>query len=378
MYHGRVTIAELLEVLERIAPSDGAEPWDNTGLIVGAATWPASRVLLTIDLTQPVLAEAIEQGVDAVIAYHPPVFREMRTVTDATPAGAVALAAAGRRIAIISPHTRLDTVQGGINDWLAAAVGAGDVRALVPHPDLPQSEAFKLITFVPEDAAERLRDALAAVGAGRIGAYRRCAFFTRGFGTFEGDAGTNPAVGAAGRLERVDELRLEMVCAAESLPLAIVTLRQVHPYEEPAFEIHRLEPRPRRGAGGGRRVVLDQPVAMTEIVTRVRAHLGVPHLHVGRARCASEGIVRTIGLSAGAGGALLDSALRQGCDLFITGELRHHDVLAALERGCSVLLAGHSNTERGFLPHLRDALQPHCPDACLLISGRDADPLSLV
>jgi hypothetical protein len=204
----------------------------------------------------------------------------------------------------------------------------------------------KIVTFCPPEATERIRDGLAATGAGRIGGYERCSFEIPGTGTFFGGESTQPAVGGRGRLERVAETRLEMVCSRRALPLAIEALRRFHPYEEPPVEIHPLEPR----------------------------HFGVTAVSIALpdGAAAEHG---TIGFCAGAGEGLLDAAIAEGCTLFVTGEMRHHEVLSALARGCGVLLAGHTNTERGYLPILAERLRNEVTGLDAVISRLDRDPL---
>ncbi len=98
----------------------------------------------------------------------------------------------------------------------------------------------KLVVFVPAESLDRVRDALFAAGAGRIGAYERCSWYTEGTGTFFGGAGATPALGEAGREERVAELRLETVYPAEHEADVVRALRAAHPYEEPAFDLYPL------------------------------------------------------------------------------------------------------------------------------------------
>jgi hypothetical protein len=98
----------------------------------------------------------------------------------------------------------------------------------------------KLVVFVPPEALDDVRDALFAAGGGRIGDYERCSWYAEGTGTFLGGEGTSPSVGAAGREERVRELRLEMVYPEERHEELIAALRRAHPYEEPAFDIYPL------------------------------------------------------------------------------------------------------------------------------------------
>lgn len=366
-------VRDLLSALETIAPFALAEEWDNVGLLVGREEAACSKILCTIDLTPSVLAEAIANGCEAIVAYHPPLFRPLARLCGRTAAERLAIELLERKIAVASCHTALDAAPGGINDWIADALGSGDRRALLPHGSLPANEETKLVTFCPADVVDRLRDALASIGAGRIGAYERCSFESRGRGTFFGGAGTKPTAGEAGRLERVDEIRLEMVCPKRALALATATIRQFHPYEEPPIEIHPLLPRPDRATGGGRRVVLDAPLAIGEIVTRLKKHFGV--LQVQTALPAdAPGRHATIGLCAGSGGAHLEAAVEQGCTLFITGECKHHDALAALHRGCGVFTAGHTNTERGYLPILAERLRKGLSGVDVLVSKADRDP----
>lgn len=367
-------VQQIIDVLEAMAPRHFAEPWDNVGLLIGSPRWPADSILLTIDLTEEVLREATEAKAQMIVAYHPPIFEPMKSITDASVKQHIVLEAAHAGIAVYSPHTALDAAPGGVNDWLAEGLGTGDVRALSAYAALPPTEECKIVTFCPADAVDAVRNGLATVGAGRIGDYQLCSFELKGQGTFFGGESTSPAVGAKGQLERVEEVCLEMVCSKSALGLAMIALREFHPYEEPPVEIYSLLARPERKIGQGRRVTLDQKVTLENLVSRIKQRLGVCRIRVALGRRAPESY-RTIGLCAGAGGALLDEAIAQGCELFFTGEMRHHDVLAAQARGCTVILAGHTNTERGYLSVLRDRLLESFPKGSITISSVDRDPL---
>ncbi|HZR81067.1 MAG TPA: Nif3-like dinuclear metal center hexameric protein [Candidatus Binatia bacterium] len=371
------TVADLVAAMERIAPTAHAADWDNVGLLVGARDWPLRSALLTIDTTAAVLDEAERTAASALVSYHPPIFAPVSTLTDGSPAGRLVLRAAAARIAVHSPHTALDAAPGGLGDWLAE--GFGKARAcepLQPAYDLPASEETKLVTFVPADAVDAVRSALAAAGAGRIGNYELCSFELRGQGTFLGNEASNPAVGARGVLERVDEVRLEMVCPRAALAAAIAVLRGAHPYEEPPIEVHPLAPRPRRDAGQGRFVELADDIDVQGAVARVKQRLGVATVRVAAPRGPAARVSR-IALCPGAGGELLEPALACGCELFFTGEMRHHDVLAAHERGCAVVLAGHTNTERPFLPVLAARLRGELPGVDVAVATADRWPLAI-
>ena len=371
------TIGDLEELMDLIAPPRLAEDWDNVGLLVGERSHPLQRVLLTIDLREDVLAEAISRNVDAIIAYHPPIFKPLRRIDDSTPTGRVLLGAMSAGIAIHSPHTAADAAEGGVNDWLARGLGAGQLEALTPSTESRPGEDVKIVTFCPEDAVEGIRNALATAGAGLIGDYALCSFEVPGTGTFHGADSTNPAVGQSGSLQRISEIRLEMVCARTDLSRAIAYLRNAHPYEEPPVEIHPLEEQPTRRQGAGRMLHLEHPATFTDLAENIRTHLATGRL-IG-SEPAPGRLHAQVGVCAGSGGELLDEAMARGCTLFLTGELRHHDVLKAIDGQCAVLLAGHTNTERGWLKGLRTRLHKALNDGEEKVevfqSETDVDPL---
>jgi len=103
-----------------------------------------------------------------------------------------------------------------------------------------QNEVRKLVVFVPREALDTVRDALFEAGAGRIGNYERCSWYTQGTGTFLAGEGSNPALGEVGREQRIAELRLETVFPAGRQEEVVAALRRAHPYEEPAFDVYPL------------------------------------------------------------------------------------------------------------------------------------------
>ena len=345
-------LQRVLDILRRLAPERLAEPWDKAGLQLGDPDWPVRRGVLCIDLTESVLAEAVDARAGLIVAYHPMIFQPLEAVTSLDPRQRIVLTAAGKKIAVYSPHTALDAARDGVNDWLAAGIGLGKVRPIAPAACGETS--YKLVVFVPIDQADALRSALSDQGAGVIGDYEQCSFGVAGEGTFRGGADSRPTVGQAGRFERVAELRMELICPADRLGRVVTALRQAHPYEEPAFDVYRLEPAPAdidAAEGQGRIVTLDKPVALTALVDRTKDLLGVNLLEVAPGR---RRRIRRVGLCAGAGGSLLDKA--GDIDAFVTGEMRHHDVLAARARGTAVILAGHTQTERPYLKVYRQRI----------------------
>lgn len=358
---------DLLTVLEEIAPTRYAEPWDNVGLLVGDPIQRISKVMLTIDYTPEVAAEAMHCGSDVIVAYHPPIFEPLKRVTS----GSLIHDAIRRGVAIWSPHTALDVADGGTNDMLADALGLENRQPL----RLSETKVAhcRLVVFVPPDAADRVAGALFEAGAGRIGNYSCCSFRSPGTGTFYGEAGAQPAVGQAHRLERVEELRLETVLPIERVSVAIKAMRQVHPYEEPAFDLVQLLAPP-EGKGQGRIGTFASPVPREELFDRIKRELGVAHLLIAGP---STGPVVRAAVCAGACGDMLKDALAQRADLYLTGEVRHHDALKAAQHGLTVVCALHSNSERAVLKRVARRISERLPGLGIQISQKDRDPFAI-
>jgi dinuclear metal center YbgI/SA1388 family protein len=377
-------LAHLVSALERLAPLDLAESWDNVGLLVDprapGAELDVSRVLLTIDATPEVLEEAMAARAGCIVAYHPPLFEARRRYARKTEP--LLFAAASVPFAVYSPHTALDAAKDGVNDWLARCVGEGEIEPLVTAR-AGSGRELKLVVFVPEEHADTLRDALSAAGAGVIGNYTRCSFNLKGEGTFFGDEATNPQVGEKGRLERVRELRIEMVCPERALPAVARALVQHHPYEEPAWEVYPLAAKPVVGAGRARRISLTTPRPLLELVAELKANLRLPHLRLATSAAHRSGSpIRSASVAAGAGAGAFESSGHSAelrSDLYVTGEMRHHDVLALLARGASVVLCEHSSSERGYLAHFRERLLKETDSAVsVAIARKDSEPLRVV
>ncbi len=377
-------IPDLTAIMQKIAPLEYAEEWDKVGLLVGGRDREMTGpVLLTIDLTEGVLNEAIAARCSAIIAYHPPIFEPLNRVTDATPRQRVILRAIESSIAIYSPHTALDNVPGGVTDWLCEGLSggepgriAGDCRALTPHARLPRSQEVKIVTFMQPVDVENIRNALASGGAGLIGTYHLCSFETPGTGTFIPGSESRPNIGRPGSMERVSEVRLEMVCGKAALPLVMELVRRFHPYDEPAIDVYPLVAQPRRHAGSGRRLVLDKPTTVADLAHRLKGFLNRERLRY--ALPGADNPITRIGVVPGSGASLSRLARDEGCELFVTGEMKHHEVLGALNAGMALILGNHTSTERGYLPRLADRMKHLLPNLQVLISDVDQDPLVTV
>jgi hypothetical protein len=277
-----------------------------------------------------------------------------------------------RGVAVYSPHTALDVADGGTNDMLADAIGMpADARGPLKMIE-PKASQYKLVTFVPPEHLEPLAEALFAAGAGRIGNYARCSFRSPGTGTFFGEEGTDPSVGQSGRLEQVNEIRLETVIPIARLSDVVSALREGHPYEEPAFDLVQLAAAPEK-LGQGRLGTMP-PKSREEIFSHIKCELDVSHLLIAGPR---SGDVTRAACCAGACGNMINDAIAARADLYLTGEIRHHDAIKAANAGMTVVCTLHSNSERAVLKRLKTRLTEALAPLEVSISEADRDPFEV-
>jgi len=358
-------IQDLMCAMEEVAPLRLAEPWDNVGLLAGDPSAPLRRALLTIDYTAAVAAEAQTRGCDAVIAYHPPIFDPLKRLH----AGHLVYDAIRHGIALYSPHTALDLADGGTNDVLADVLGLQDRRPLAQRKEPAAPWHYRLVTFVPPEHLDRLAAALFDAGAGRLGNYSRCSYRSDGIGTFFPGEGAAPAVGQVGKLETTREIRLETLVPAPRLDAVVSALREAHPYEEPAFDLIQLST-PQVSLGLGRIGQL-AAVSRQELLQRIRDGLRLSRLLVAGP---TDGEITIAACAAGSCGKLYLDAIRHNAGLYLTGELKHHDALAAAAAGLTVVCVLHSNSERAMLHRLSQHLKERLPGVDLHLSTADRDP----
>jgi dinuclear metal center YbgI/SA1388 family protein len=363
-----LTVAAVIDYLERFAPPALAAEWDNVGLLLGERGAEVRRILTCLTVTPESAAEAIDGGAQLIVTHHPILFRAVKRLTDTNAEGRMLLALARAGVAVYSPHTSFDNALGGINDTLAQMLGLVDVTPLRrgegPHE-------CKVVVFVPDKDLRRVNDALFAAGAGHIGQYRECSFRLAGTGTFFGSDTTNPTVGQKGRREDVSEWRLEVVCSERLVEGVVAAMRKAHSYEEPAFDVYPLRPR-FSPLGQGRLGTLKSSTPLGKLAGKLRKGLKCGPIQViGE----STKEIRRVAIVCGAGGEMMRDAIRAHADVFLTGEMRFHDYLAARADGLCLLLPGHYATERIGVEELADRLGKQWPQVQVWASRREGDPV---
>ncbi|MBI2297971.1 MAG: Nif3-like dinuclear metal center hexameric protein [Armatimonadetes bacterium] len=364
-----ITAGAVAAALAEFAPPVLAESWDNVGLLVGDPAAEVRRVLATLDVTAAVHDEAGRLGAELIVTFHPPIFKPLPRVRADEASSCEVWRAVREGRGLYATHTALDAARPGTSDWLAEALGVrvdGVLRAAERRGDV------KLVTFVPAEQVGQVAAALAEGGAGRIGAYAECSFRSTGVGTFRGLAGAHPAVGEAGVLEEVDEVRLEMLVPESRVGGVVQALRAAHPYEEPAFDLYPL-----RNSGGdvglGRVGLLPEPEPLGEFAERVRGVLGAGGVSwVGEAARP----VRRVAVMGGSGTSLLDDARRAGAEVYVTGDVKHHDALRAQRSGLALVDPGHWATERPVIGATARWLRARMPGLKVFETTVDGDPFT--
>ncbi len=363
------TVTNFCHAMEQIAPAALAQDWDNVGLLAGDPTATASKALLCIDLTPEVVDDAIVKKVDIIMAYHPPIFRPITTIrADSTDTDTGVFRCIAHGIAIYSTHTALDAADGGTNDVIAKLCGIETTEPL-EYVDRPGSRESKVVTFVSEKDVEAVASAMFAAGAGKIGDYARCSFRTNGQGTFFGGETTNPTLGQRGRMEFIDEIRLESVVPNAALPGVIAAICDAHPYDEPAYDIFPLSPPPARGIG--RAGQLSEPTTLKKLAQRLKRKTHATCVQI--VGDMEEEVSRAVIVVGAAGSLPFKAGIGKG-DVIITGEIRHHDALTIRRHGCSAIALGHWASEHPTLAVLADRLGAALKGIKVAISKADADP----
>ena len=361
-----IKIKDIIREIEHYAPLPLQEGFDNAGVQVGDVNQLATGALLCLDVTEETLDEAIEQGCNLVISHHPLAFKAFKSLTGSSYIERCMIKACKYDLVIYAAHTNLDNVAGGVNYRLAELIGLRNVRILSPQKDV----LLKLVTFVPEDYAEIMRNTLFNAGAGCIGNYDSCSYNLHGEGTFRAGEGCEPFCGEIGKLHTEKETRVEVVLPAFKKASVTRALLSVHPYEEPAFDFYPLS-NVWEQAGSG--VVGELPEEEDEesFLLRVKDLFDVGCVKHSRF---TGRPIREVAICGGSGAFLIKDAIAYGADIFITGEAKYNDFYDVEDR---ILLAviGHYESEICTKDIFYNIISKKFPTFAVHFSNVDSNPV---
>lgn len=359
-------IHEVTALLEQLAPLRYQESYDNAGLQTGDANADVTGVLVTLDCTEAVLEEAIENGCNLVVAHHPVIFKGLKQLTGRSYVERTIIKAIQNNIAIYASHTNLDNVLNGVNTKIADKLGLQQQRILVNKPNT----LMQLVTFVPAEHTEEVLAALHAAGAGNIGEYSECSFSVTGTGRFTPSEQANPTIGGANMPEQVQEDRLELLFPAVLQGKIMAALKQAHPYEEVAHYLYNLENQ-NQEVGIGMIGELEQELTELEFLAYLKEKMGLQGL---RYTSIGSRKVKRVAVCGGAGSFLIKDALRQGADALVTGDVKYHEFFDA-EGKLMIADIGHYESEVYTKEIFYDAISKSFTNFAVLISQVNTNPV---
>ena len=340
------TLSDLVDLLHGWYPPTTADSWDAVGLVAGDPDQDVTKVLFAVDPVLPVAQEAAEWGAQLLVVHHPLFLKGVHGVARTTPKGRALGVLQDAGCALLTAHTNADQAVGGVSEALATALGLTRLRPIAPRGNQPLD---KLTTYVPVADADRVREALAKAGAGVIGDYDSASFSTSGEGRFRPLAGANPAIGEVGRLEVVNEVRIECVLPRASRAAVVAAMVAAHPYEEPAYDVVQLADPGVADTGSGR-IGSVAPTTLRAFAVHVAQALPQT-AHGIRVAGDPDRAVRRVAVCGGAGDFLLDDVRRSDADVYLTSDLRHHPASEFLEHGGPALVdVAHWAAEWTWLP----------------------------
>lgn len=359
-------LRDIIQLIEEEAPLALQESYDNAGLSVGDYKMDVSGILLCIDVTEAVIEEAIENNLNLIISHHPLIFKGLKRITGKNEIERCVSKAIKNDIAIYSAHTNLDNVLNGVNGKIADKLHLTNRKILVPKTD----ELVKLVTFVPSEQAEKVREALFNAGAGNIGNYDECSFNSEGKGTFRAGKEANPYVGEIGERHSEPETRIEVILPKFKLNKVIEELRNNHPYEEPAYDIFPLL-NSWDTIGTGIVGELETEQDEMEFLQTIKKEFQLQTLKytplTGRK-------IKRVAVCGGAGSQFLTDAIRKKADIYISGDFKYHEYFLAENK---ILIAdiGHYESEQFTKDVFYEIIIKKIPKFAVRISKVNTNPI---
>lgn len=351
---------EIIQLFESWSPKKIAcMENDPIGLAIGTLNKTVTKVLVTLDVNDKVVDEAIEKGCELIIAHHPPIFRKLANLRTDTPSGKMYEKLIKNDISVYAAHTNLDVAEGGVNDLLFDALKLENREIL---SKTYSEQLMKLAVFVPISHVDEVRFALAKAGAGKIGDYDSCSFSSTGEGRFRPLDGANPYIGSIGEIEVVEEEKIEVVFPTSIKSRVLKAMLKAHPYEEPAYDFYTLDIETKE-MGLGRVGTLDAPMTLKDFAEHVKVCLNVPCVRVvGNL----NDVVKKVAVVGGDGNKYVHAAKHAGADVFVTGDMYFHVAQDAESIGLHIVDPGH-HVEKVMIKGVAEKMTKLCDDAKLSV-----------
>lgn len=339
--------------------------WDNTGFQIGNANKKINKILLSLDLDRKSLNKAINEGYDMIISHHPFIFKPLKSITSNNHKGKMILDIIQNDIIVYNAHSNLDLAENGVNDELAKLMRLRNPKIL---KEIISEELVKLAVYTPKTHAELIRKTLGDVGAGYIGQYSHCTFNGEGVGTFLPMENTNPYIGTIGKIEEVEEIKIETILKRKDIDIVLNELINVHPYEEVAYDLYPLLNKTQSYGYG--RVGEVEERTLVDFIGFIKNILQTESVTVYGEKNKK---IKKVALCGGSGSEFIIDAYNSGADVYITGDIKYHDAQFAHELGLTIIDAGHYHTEKVVLPvvkkYLKDKVDKNIEITTFMESG---------
>ncbi len=360
---------EITAYLESLAPLSYQEDYDNSGLIVGYPNQEINQALISLDCTEAVVDEAVDNNCGLIVSHHPIVFKGLKKFNGKTYVERVVEKAIKNSIAIYAIHTNLDHIASGVNKRIADKLGLQNCRILSPQKNLLK----KLVTFVPIAQAEKVREALFAAGGGSIGNYSECSFNSNGTGTYKAGESTNPFAGNQGIQHHEEEVRIETVFPINLESKILTALFLAHPYEEVAYDLYPIT-NSYQEVGAGLIGELEFPQEELSFLHDVKKQMQAA---VIRHTVFTGKKVKKVAVCGGSGSFLLKQAIGSGADVFITADFKYHEFFDA-EGKLVIADIGHFETEQFTQELLAEIIQKKFPTFAIRLTKINTNPVKYI
>ena len=361
-----MTIKNITDFLETIAPPSLQEDYDNSGLIIGNKESECIGALICLDVTEEVLTEAISKKCNLVIAHHPAIFRGLKKINGKNYTERIVINAIKNDIALYAIHTNLDNVLSGVNGKIAEKLGLKNIRVL-QQKDL---QLKKLITFAPQSMADKVREAIFSAGGGHIGKYSECSFSAEGNTTFKPGEGADPTTGKIGVRENSKEVKMEFIFQSYLEEKIIAAMKDAHAYEEVAYNVISLG-NFLSDTGSGLIGELDNSIPEKEFFVNISKIFNLTVIRHSPF-CAKD--IKRVAVCGGAGSFLAAAARAAGADVYISADVKYHEFFDA-DRAILLADIGHYESEQFTIDLLYDLLKDKFLNFALLKTGVNTNPV---
>jgi len=363
----KMTIKEVISILESQIAIPQAEDFDNVGLLCGVPDRNVSGVLFCHDALENVIDEAVTRNCNLVVCFHPIIFSGLKSITGKNYVERAVLKAIENKIAIYAIHTAFDNDYFGVNAGICHQLGLKNLKILQPK----KNNLKQLTVYVPNEHSEQLKEALFSAGAGNIGFYDECSFKINGNGTFRPIEGSNPFSGQQNVRENADESMISVIFEAYKQNQIIVAMKKAHPYEEVAHQIYSLD-NENQYSGLGMYGEFDIEMDEKDFLKFIKDKFNV---EVIKHSDFTDKKIKRVGVLGGSGASGIKSALAKKCDAYITGDLKYHDYFLA-ESKMLICDVGHYESEQWVAQQLFEILSQKISTFAILKSSEKTNPVN--